>query len=425
MAAQAATQFEEVVLLEKLSAELERLTEWMEPHFRRREAHEAASSYVKALLSRAERKNTWGLSQEAGKEAPYAFQHLLLRASWDESTVRDDVLTYARQSLGEGGVLAVDETGFLKKGDKSAGVARQYTGTAGRIENSQVGVFMAYVTPQGHTLVDRELYLSQEWMKDSPRRLKAGIPEEVAFHTKPQLAQQMLQRAFDAGLRPSWVVGDEVYGRDGDLRRFLEQRHQRYVLAIASNTYVWSGFRQVTAGQVLAQVKQEDWTCVSAGAGSKGPRLYDWVRVRVNSHSGTLARWLLFRRSLTDAEHVAHYWVHAPANTSLEAMVRAAGSRWPVEECFESAKGEVGLDDYEVRSYIGWYRHVTLCLVAHAFLAAARVLANTQEAILLPKALGLRRRPSRMSRFRRRQGLDSFASRSRNSGACCSASPGR
>lgn len=392
-----ASRHEEVILVERLSAELERLTDWLEPHFRRREAHEAACSYVKALLSRAERKNTWGLSQEAGKEAPYSFQHLLLRASWDESTVWDDVLTYARQSLGEGGVLAVDETGFLKKGEKSAGVARQYTGTAGRIENSQVGVFLSYVTAQGHTLVDRELYLPQEWIEDSPRRLKAGIPEQVRFHTKPQLAQQMLQRAFDAGLKPSWVVGDEVYGRDGDLRRLLEQRHQRYVLAVVSNTYVWSGFKQVTAGQVLAQVKEQDWTRLSAGAGSKGLRLYDWARVRVNSHTGTLSRWLLFRRSLTNAEHVAHYLVHAPANTSLETMVRAAGSRWPVEECFESAKGEVGLDECEVRSYTGWYRHVTLCLVAHAFLAAARALANSQEVALLPEALGLPRHPSRMA----------------------------
>jgi SRSO17 transposase len=298
-------------------------------------------------------------------------------------------------------------------------VARQYTGTAGRIENSQVGVFLAYVTPQGHSLVDRELYLPEHWAEDSSRRLQAGIPEEVRFRTKPQQAQQMLQRAFAAGLKPSWVVGDEVYGRDGDLRRFLEQRHQSFVLAVASNTYVWSGFTQVKAGQVLAQVKPQDWTRLSAGAGSKGPRLYDWARVRVNSHTGTLSRWLLFRRSLTDADDVAHYLVHAPAHTPLETMVRAAGSRWPVEECFESAKGEVGLDEYEVRSYTGWYRHMTLCLVAHAFLAAARVLANTQEVALLPKALGLPRRSSRMSRFLRRQGLASSASRSRNSGACC------
>lgn len=282
-----------------------------------------------------------------------------------------------------------------------------------------MGVFLAYVTPQGHTLVDRELYLPVEWIEDSTRRLKAGIPEDVTFRTKPQLAQEMLQRAFDAGLKPAWVVGDEVYGRDGELRRFLEQRHQRFALAVASNTYVWSGLTQLKAGEVLAQVKEQDWTRLSAGTGSKGPRLYDWARVRVNSHAGTLARWLLFRRSLTDTDEVAHYLVHAPANTSLESMVQAAGIRWPVEECFESAKEEVGLDDYEVRSYTGWYRHMTLCLVAHAFLAAARVLASSQEAALLPKALGLPRRASRMSRFRRRQGLGSSASRSRNSGACC------
>jgi SRSO17 transposase len=197
MAAQTATKQEEVVIIEKLATELERLTEWLEPHLRRREEHEVASNYVKALLSRAERKNTWGLSQEAGKEAPYSFQHLLLGASWDESTVRDDVLTYARQSLGEGGVLAVDETGFLKKGDKSASVARQCTRTAGRIENSQVGVFIAYVTPQGHTLVDRELYLPEEWAQDSGRRLTAGIPEEVALHMA-RLAKGQLRKRPDS-----------------------------------------------------------------------------------------------------------------------------------------------------------------------------------------------------------------------------------
>jgi SRSO17 transposase len=242
----------------------------------------------------------------------------------------------------------------------------------------------------------------------------------VAFLTKPELARVMLERAFNAGLKPSWVLGDEVYGRDGTLRHFLEQRHQHYVLAVASNTYVWRGMAQVTAGEVLREMKPKDWTVLSAGKGAKGPRLYEWARVQVNSHTGTLARWLLFRRSLTDAREVAYYLVHASANTSLEAMVKAAGSRWSVEECFESAKGEVGLDEYEVRSYVGWYRHMTLCMVAHAFLAASRVLANNEEeAALLPKALGPTRRPRRMLQFRRRQGLASSASPSRKSGGCC------
>jgi SRSO17 transposase len=408
---------EEVGLVERLSAELERVTASMEPHFSRREAHEAASRYVKALLSPVERKNAWGLSEEAGQADPYSLQHMVRRAKWDEEAVRDDVQDYARQNLGEGGVLAVDETGFLKKGEKSAGVARQYTGTAGRIENAQVGVFLAYVTDRGHTLIDRELYLPEHWLNNSERCREAGIGQEVVFRTKPQLAQRMLGRALEAGLKPAWVVGDEVYGRDGKLRQFLEQRSLRYVLAVASNTYVDRGLSQVTPAQVLEELEPSDWTRLSAGKGSKGPRLYDWARVKLNSYLAPMQRWLMFRRSLTDEKEVAFYVVHAPEHTSLEAMVRAAGQRWPVEECFESAKGEVGLGDYEVRTYTGWYRHMTLCLVAHAFLAAARVMAHEQGAALRPKVLALPRCRASMERFRRRQGRASSASRSKRSDA--------
>jgi SRSO17 transposase len=410
-------EHEEVVLVERLSAELERVTASMEPHFSRREAHEAASRYVKALLSPVERKNAWGLSEEAGQADPYSLQHMVRRAKWDEEAVRDDVQDYARQHLGEGGVLAVDETGFLKKGEKSAGVARQYTGTAGRIENAQVGVFLAYVTERGHTLMDRELYLPEHWLEDRERCREAGIDEEVVFRTKPQLAQQMIGRALAAGLKPAWVVGDEVYGRDGKFRQFLEQHALRYVLAVASNTYVDRGLSQVTPVQVLEELEPSDWTRLSAGKGSKGPRLYDWARVKLNSYLAPMQRWLMFRRSLTDETQVAYYVVHAPEHTSLEAMVLAAGKRWPVEECFESAKGEVGLGDYEVRTYTGWYRHMTLCLVAHAFLAAARVMAHEQEAALRPKVLALPRCRDSMERFRRRKGRASSASRSRRSDA--------
>lgn len=420
MPATAAYDEREVHIIQKLTAAWEEVLTWLKLHFCRPETQRSVEAFVRALLSRAQRKNAWGLAEEAGRYNPYAFQHLLLGARWDADAVRNDVLAYARQRLGEGGELVLDETGFLKKGSKSAGVARQYSGTAGRIENCQVGVFLAYVTPHGHTLIDRELYLPQEWTQDRDRCRRAGIEDTVAFRTRPELARVMLERTFKAGLKPSWVLGDEVYDRDGTLRHLLEQRHQRYVLAVASNTYVWRGMAQVTAGEVLREVKPKDWTVLSAGKGAKGPRVYEWARVQVNSHTGTLARWLLFRRSLTDATEVASYLVHASANTSLEAMVQAAGSRWSVEECFESAKGEVGLDEYEVRSYAGWYRHMTLCMVAHAFLAASRVLANNEEeAALLPKALGPTRRPRRMLRFRRRQGLASSASPSRKSGGCC------
>jgi SRSO17 transposase len=412
-----ASEHEEVLLVERLKAELEGVTAWLEPHFSRREAHEAASGYIKALLSRAERKNAWGLSEEAGQGDPYAFQHLLRRARWEEQAVRDEVQRYAREQLGESGVLAVDETGFLKKGEKSAGVARQYTGTAGRIENAQVGVFLAYVTPQGHTLIDRELYLPKHWLEDRERCREAGIGEEVSFRTKPELAREMVERALKRGLKPSWVVGDEVYGNNGPFRGFLEGHEQRYVLAVASNAYVERGGSQERVAQVLAKLEEQEWTRLSAGNGSKGPRLYEWARVKINSDSTPQQRWVLLRRSLTQATDVAYYLAYAPAPTSLQAMVTAAGSRWPVEECFESAKGEVGLDEYEVRTYTGWYRHMTLCLVAHAFLAAARVLAHGQEQPLRPKVLALPCRCNRMLRFRRRQGLGSFVSRSKNSDA--------
>jgi len=417
MMEQGASKHEEVDLVERLSAELERVTARLEPHFSRREAHEAARGYVKALLSRAERKNAWGLSEEAGQAAPYAFQHLVRRARWDEGAVRDEVQGDARQHLGEGGVVAVDETGFLKKGEKSAGVARQYTGTAGRIENAQVGVFLAYVTARGHTLIDRELYLPEHWLEDRERCREAGIGEQVVFRTKPELARIMIERALAAGLRPSWVVGDEVYGNNGALRRFLEEHALRYVLAIASNTHVERGGLKQPVAQVLQELKAQDWTTLSAGEGSKGQRLYDWTRMEVNSGRAPQQRWLLVRRSLKEATDVAYYLVHAPGPTSLQEMVTAVGSRWPVEECFESAKGEVGLDEYEVRTYKGWYRHMTLCLVAHAFLAAARAIAHSQEQLLRPKVLALPRPRESMLRFRRRQGLGSFVFRYKSSDA--------
>lgn len=400
----AETRAHEVRLVGQLGAEMEEVGAWLQPHFRRREAHAAAVEYVRALLGRAQRKNAWGLSEDAGHGAPYAFQHLLLRAKWDADAVRDDVLDYARRSLGEGGVLAVDETGFLKKGDKSVGVARQYTGTAGKIENAQVGVFLSYATPRGHALVDRELYLPEAWTQDVARREAGGIPEDVDFESKPALAQGMLQRVLASGLKPAWVVGDEVYGRDNTLRRFLEGLRQPYVLTVAANTHVWRGFYQVKPGDMVQLVPPTGWGRLSAGPGSKGPRLYDWARMRLNRHLG-LSRWLLFRRSLVDGK-MAFYIAHARRNASLASLVRAAGSRWAIEDDFESAKGEVGLADYEVRTWTAWHRHMTLCLVAHVFLANARAIANlAPKEGLPPKALGLPSRRNPMRAFLVRQGL--------------------
>ncbi|MBU8900930.1 IS701 family transposase [Corallococcus sp. M34] len=397
-------QAPEVRLVGQLTLELEGVGAWLAPYFRRREARAAAHEYVKALLGRAQRKNTWGLSEDVGHRAPYAFQHLLERAKWDSEEVRDGVLEYARRTLGEGGILAVAETGFLKKGEKSVGVARQYTGTAGKVENAQVGVFLSYATPRGHALVDRELYLPEAWTRDEERRRAGGVPEEVRFESKPALAQGLLQRALASGLKPAWVVGDEVYGRDSTLRRFLEDLHQPYVLTVASNTHVWRGFVQVKPADALREVPPEAWVCMSAGAGTKGPRLYEWARLRLNRHLG-LSRWLLFRRSLSDGK-VAFYVAHARCNASLASLVRVAGSRWVIEEDFESSKGEVGLADYEVHTWTAWHRHMTLCLVAHVFLAAARALANLRpQEGLPPKALGLPTRRNPMRAFLGRRGL--------------------
>jgi len=376
----------ETTLVAKLSEELKRVLGWLNQHFRRPETRRNVEDFLRALLSRVEHKNSWGLSEEAGRPTPYAFQYLLGRARWEPDEVRDSMQADVLRKLGPKGDLILDETGFLKKGDMSAGVAHQYTGTAGGIANCQIGVFLVYATSQGNTLLDRELYLPEEWTADRERCRQAGIADEVEFATKPQLAQRMLQRAFEAGYTPSWVLGDEVYGRDGKLRAFLEQRRQRYVLTVASNTPIERGLRKTTPAQVLLEeVHPEDFQRLSAGDGAKGPRESDWARVRLNPDVESLSRWLLVRRdgdkpleALTMSNY-DFFLVHAPANTSLATMVEAAGGRWPVESCFESAKQEVGLDEYEVRSWTGWYRHMTLCLVAHAFLTTARLELNAMQ----------------------------------------------
>jgi SRSO17 transposase len=376
----------EVALVAKMSEELERVRGWLNPHFRRPETRRNVKDFLRALLARVEHKNSWGLSEEAGRSTPYAFQYLLGRARWDVDEVRDSVQVDVLRKLGAKGDLILDETGFIKQGDMSAGVARQYTGTAGGIANCQIGVFLVYATGQGHTLIDRELYLPEAWTQDRERCRKAGIADEVDFATKPALAQRMLLRAFEAGYTPRWVLGDEVYGRDGRLRAFLEQRRQRYVLTVASNTPLERGLRKTTPAQMLLEeVRPEDFQRLSAGDGAKGPRESDWARVRLNPEVESLSRWLLVRRDVDKPletltlSNYDFFLVHAPENTSLAAMVEAAGGRWPVELCFESAKQEVGLDDYEVRSWRGWYRHMTLCLVAHSFLTTACLELNAMQ----------------------------------------------
>ena len=310
-------------------------------------------------------------------------QRLLSTYRWDADQVRDDHRDYVVEHLGDAdGVLVVDETGFLKKGDKSVGVQRQYSGTAGRIENSQVGVFLAYAGVKGRTLLDRELYLPQVWAKDWERRREAGVPEHVEFRTKPQLAQMMLERVVESGIPFGWVTGDEVYGSDRNLRRWLEREGIPHVLAIKSNEKLWAwtekGPRQVRADRLASWVDECDWHRLSAGDGAKGPRFYDWTTVAIRPlREPGKEYWLLARRSIAKPAELAYYVCFGPSGTAMAELVKVAGRRWAIEECFEEAKGQVGLDQYEVRRWDGWYRHITLAMLAHAYLAVIRYQATT------------------------------------------------
>lgn len=354
--------------------DLAALAQRIAPRFARPDARHTAQEYLCALLSPVERKNGWQMAEQLGHTTPYRVQHLLGRAVWDADAVRDDLVRYAVEHLGDPeGVLVLDETGFLKKGSKSCGVARQYSGTAGRIENCQVGVFLTYATAKGYTFLDRQLYLPKEWTDDPIRCKAADVPEKVVFTTKPKIARQMLERAFEAGVPCRWVTADSVYGNDRSLQLWLQQQGMAHVLAVTGQESVWVGFQQYRVKALLPTVPEEAWQVLSCGEGSKGPRLYAWARLPLNHVQGSeWERWLLIRKSLSDPEERTGYIAFAPAGTPLERLVQVAGTRWTIECCFESAKGEVGLDEYEVRSWHGWHRHITLAMLAHACLTVLR-----------------------------------------------------
>jgi SRSO17 transposase len=359
------------------AAELEALWERIAPRFGRVEVRRRASGFLQGLLSGVERKNGWQLAEQAGDATPDGTQRLLNHARWDADQVRDDLRDYVVEHLGDPrGVLVVDETGFLKKGTKSAGVQRQYSGTAGRVENCQVGVFVAYAGSRGHALVDRELYLPEGWTQDRPRCREAGVPDQVGFATKPQIARRMLARALDAGVPLAWVTADEVYGQDGRLRRWPEERDVAHVLAVKRNESLVSGlFCFERADRLAARVPAGAWRHYGAGQGAKGERVYAWARVAIRPlREPGRGHWLLLRRSLADGE-LADCVCYGPARTSLAELAGVAGVRWTVECGFRQAKGETGLDHYEVRRYRAWYRHVTLSMLAQAFLAVVRARA--------------------------------------------------
>src|SRR5919112_1673130 len=347
--------------------------------FGRPEPRRQVGLYLEGLLSAAERKNGWQLAEEIGDARPWRTQRVLSHVLWDADAAQELCRDYVFEHLGAAdGVLIVDETGFLKKGEHSVGVARQYSGTAGRIENVQIGVFLAYASSKGHALIDRELYLPKDWCEDADRRVAAAIPDEVDFATKPALAREMIGRALDAGLPCAWVLGDEIYGSDRRLRMDLERREQPFVLAIRSNEKLWAvldkRLGQHAASRLATSLPARAWRRLSAGAGSKGERLYDWARLRLTRlQQPPWEHWLLVRRSCKDPTDLAYYVVYGPDQTTLATLAQVAGRRWAIEECFEVAKQEVGLADYEIRSRHGWYRHITLAMLALAFLVAMRV----------------------------------------------------
>lgn len=365
----------EVQVAAEGAAAVEAAADRLRPHVRRAEARGHAVDYLRGLIADVERKNGWQLAERAGYGHPRGIQRVLARYAWDAEAVRDDLRRWVVAELGDPrGVLVVDETGFPKQGRHSAGVARQYSGTLGKIANCQIGVFLGYATSRGHVGLDRALFVPQEWFVDRARCRQASIPDAVVHRTKPRLALEMLERALDAGVPAAWVTGDEVYGSDGKLRRALEARGQGYVLAVRSNecTTTWPPYGppgQVRMAEVAATVPAEAWQRLSCGAGAQGPRWYDWAAVplRPALRDGWVHA-LLLRRHPERVDELAYYLVYAPAETPLTEIVRAAGARWTIDDLFKLAKGQVGLDHYEVRSWQGWYRHITLALLALAAL---------------------------------------------------------
>lgn len=358
------------------------------PYFYRAEVRERSARYLEALLSPVRRKNGWQLAEAMGEPDPNGPQRLLYAARWDADAVRDELHRFVMEHFGDpvAGILIIDETGFLKKGTHSVGVARQYSGTAGKIENCQLGVFLAYASPRGHTFLDRRLYLPAHWAADEARRSAAGVPTDVTFQTKPQLARTMLAQARTNGVVAGWVVGDEQYGNDGSLRRWLDRQRQASVLGVRATTQVWvieAERRWVgTVAEVAAGLAAEAWQRLSVGDGAKGPRLYDWTWVPV---AGLVlagwGHWLLVRRSISEPSEVAYYLVGAPVGTTLAEAASVAGARWRIEQVLEEGKGEVGLDEYEVRSWTSWHRHITLSMLAHACLAWIRSTGGSADPV--------------------------------------------
>jgi len=397
--------------------------------FARRESREQAAKYLRGLLAPVERKNGWQVAEAVGDATPDRMQRLLYRVDWDADAARDVLQRFVIETFGHpDGIGVLDETGFLKKGTHSVGVQRQYSGTAGKVENCQIGVFLTYSTPTGHVFLDRRLYLPEGWCDDASRRAKARVPQEVVFQTKPAQGIAMLEHAWAQGVPMRWVTGDEVYGNDPRLRETVQGHGCGYVLAVSSTTPVWAerpptapsdgvptgvgrgpilgqeatrttGGRPrtkvrlapearpaTTVAAVVASWSAAQWHRFSVAEGEKGPRVYDWGRAQVIESRHQLPGpevWLVARRSVSDPTEVAYYLALASWETTLEEVAGVAATRYTVEQCIEEGKGETGLDHYEVRHWISWHRHTTLSLLAHAWLAALRSTEDAKKGLAI------------------------------------------
>ena len=358
------------------------------PLFQQARMAQSAGLFLDALLGPERRKTGWMRAEAAGDPGPWRQQALLGRATWSADALRDVVRDYVVETLCEpDAVLVLDETGFLKQGKASCGVARQYTGSAGKITNCQIGVFAAYVSDKGHAFIDRRLYLPQDWTKNPARLRAAHVPEEVGFRTKPRLALDMIEGAIAAGVSFGWVAADTVYGT-GEVERALRRSGKGYVLGVSATQPFnsWIGKPEVagTAEAIARGLEPSAWVRLSAGEGTKGPRLYDWAYLELAdlvadefnpTLRGTWTRGLLIRRSLTDGE-LAFFSTWCPAGTPIETLVSVEGRRWAIEDAFETAKTELGLAHNETRSWHGWHRHVSLVMLSFAMMAAVRHHAN-------------------------------------------------
>ena len=366
-------------------AEADRLLERMAGRFVRVETRRRMRGFLLGLLADLPRKNCWTIAEHAGDRDPHGMQHLLNRASWDTDGVRDDLRDYVTTHLGDAdAVLVVDETGDLKKGSCTVGVQRQYTGTAGRVENAQVAVYLTYAGARGHAMIDRELYLPMSWTSNDRRCTAVGVPEDIEFLTKPALATGMLTRALNGGVPARWVAGDEVYGADPALRADLQARRVGYVLAIGCDRRVPTAAGLLRADHIAASLPKRAWQRLSAGPGAKGQRYYDWALIthpdpaRAADPADPQCWWLLVRRNRHTGE-LAFYRCYSPDVVPLRELVRIAGRRWTVEESFQAGKGLAGLDEHQVRRWLPWRRWTLLAMTAHALLAVIAAHEHTNQ----------------------------------------------